>query len=244
MAKTITRSMKINELKKQYDENKKLIRHEWIDATEALNVFIKLFMDQPDYQFGKTFSKKGVNRYGLYSEVDDYWRQDIVYDKFRDGTDGYIKIDDTDQIDYNVPIIRRYIVGRADSKNKLIDMLLDTFNALPDAAVQNKDEIISNLKEQRRKKKTYVSSAAKKDPITPETPKDVKVAWRSTCAAIPMVGLYNAVKPANFTGFDEGWKDYVKCELVYEGEDSYYKISVDRREENTDPEYLAKIGKR
>ena len=129
-------------------------------------------------------------------------------------------------------------------KNKLIDMLLDTFNALPDAAVQNKDEIISNLKEQRRKKKTYVSSAAKKDPITPETPKDVKVAWRSTCAAIPMVGLYNAVKPANFTGFDEGWKDYVKCELVYEGEDSYYKISVDRREENTDPEYLAKIGKR
>lgn len=235
-----TRAQKIAKLEQITDGDGKIVQHEWIDAIEALDVFVAIFMKDPEYKFSKTYPTP--NDWGMYSEVDDVWSEEIVYDKFRDGKDGLMK-NEKGEIDYEVPIMRRYIVGRRDSRNKLIDTLINTFNLFPDAGLPNKAEIIENLKEQRKAKPKYASTSVKQAPITPETPKTIKVAWKSTCAAVPMIGLYNAVKPVGFKGFEKRWKDYVKCELVYEGKKSYYKISVDKRVENDDPDYLKEIGK-
>lgn len=223
-SKTETRAQKIAKLLTITDDNGKIVQHEWIDAIEAIDKFVAIFIQNPKYKFSKTYPTP--NEFGMYSEVDDVWSEEIVYDKFRDGKEGLIKLE-SGEIDYEVPIMRRYIVGRRDSRNKLIDTLINTFNLFPDGAF-NKTEIIENLKEQRKAKPKYASTSVKQAPITPAKPKDIKVAWRSTCAAVPMSGLYQHIKGANWK-FDENYRDLVSCELVDEGKQSYYKISIKSR---------------
>lgn len=220
-----TRAMKIAKLTTITDDNGKIVRHEWIDAIEALDKFISIFMDNPNYQFGKTY--KTPNEFGMVSEVDDVWSEEIIYDKFRDGTNGLLK-NNKGEIDYEVPIMRRYIVGRRDSKNKLIDTLINTFSLFPDAGFPKKAEIIQNLKEQRKAKPKYTSSAVKQEPIKPNKPKELKVAWKSTCAAVPMSGLYQHIKGSGWK-FEEQYRDTISCELIDEGKKSYYKITIKGR---------------
>jgi hypothetical protein len=222
---TETRAQKIAKLEQITDGDGKIVQHEWIDAIEALDVFVAIFMSDPNYKFSKTYPTP--NEWGMYSEVDDVWSEEIVYDKFRDGKDGLMK-NEKGEIDYEVPIMRRYIVGRRDSRNKLIDTLINTFNLFPDAGLPNKAQIIENLKEQRKAKPKYASTSVKQAPITPSKPKEIKVAWKSTCAAVPMSGLYQHIKGANWK-FEEQYKDLVTCELVDEGKQSYYKISIKSR---------------
>lgn len=226
MARTETRAEKIARLKPMKDpDTGEIIRHEWLDAYSAQDVFVKLFINNPDYKFGKTFEKP--NEYNMYSEVEDYWSQDIEYDKHRDGKEGFIT-DAKGKVRTDVPVIRRYIVGRRDSKNRLIEGLINTFSLFPDA-FPNKDKILENLKEQKKKKVYSTGSATAQPPITPKSPKTVKVAWKSTCAAVPMKGLYQHINGTDWS-FDEDWNDTVKVELVDKGDKSYYRISIEGRE--------------
>lgn len=218
-SKIITRAAKIAMLKPMMDENGEQIRHEWIDAFSAQHVFVNLFASNPNYKFGKTFPK--ANDYGMYSEVDDLWSMDIVRDKYRDGTSGYLE-DENGKVRTDVPIIRRYIVGRKESKNRLIDGLIQTFNVFPDS-FPNKEIIIQNLTSQKNKK--AAKTITKKPPIKLREKREIKVATRSTIAAIPMTGLFQHVKGDDYT-FSDNNEDTVIVELIDEGKKSYYKVTI------------------
>lgn len=192
------------------------VRHEWIDAIEAQSVFVKLFSDHPDYQFGKTFP---VMDKGRFSDVPDYWSSEIHYGKFRNGKSGWLT-DKNEKVREDVPIMRRYVIGRAEGQNKLIRSLLETFNVFPDN-FPNKDKIISNLKSQIRTGKTKAKAAPKPSIKVGET-REFKVASRSTCSNIPMTGLFQAAKGNEFS-FDQRYINFVSVELC-DDDGIYYKV--------------------
>lgn len=223
-----TRAMKISALEKAYPvkdpKTGEPVRHEWVDAYANLPFFVQLLTEHPDYQFGKTFP---VSDKGRYSEVPDYWSQEIVYDKFRDGTSGYLK-DAAGNVRTDVPIIRRYIIGRSDVQDKLISSLINMFGIFPDN-FPNKEAILENLKAQYGKKRVSRPKAAPKPRLRVGDKQSIRVSPRSTNANISTSALFQAKFGDDFT-FDQKQYRFVEVEFC-DDDGPYFKVRATDRTE-------------
>lgn len=204
---------RISEIPRQVDpQTGEIIRHKWLYACEESNVFLRFFLEDPNFQFSSLRDER--------DGMESFWDTDLHYGKWRMGPKIGLLKDDKGRVREDIPYRKRYMVGRGDKKRLLIENLQETFRLL------KRDDIVKNLEKQLPGKS--VSANEPKKVVSEDHRAEVKVANRSGCANIPMRGLLIALSGGKAESFEDMGDVFVSVSLAKDPSGKpYYRVDMD-----------------
>lgn len=209
--KTPTWKQMISALPLEHDSNGEQIRHDWSYATENVSVLAKHIIANPSWKFSDGKGKDGYE--SLWDETD----KGVEYTKWR-GTpeEGWLK-DSGGKVRTDVPVRKRYIIGRGEKKRQLIENLAEIFDMM------GRKDLVDHVKSQ--KPTAAKAAAAKKPLITLQDGGEANIHTTTGCANIPLKGLLAAVEGTSNPEFKDG--AYVaKIQLKKDGNGFYYRVEL------------------